>query len=71
MYGGYRFLLPKPSRVLEPVDSLATLSGLFSREPDPGFAAEVGEQSRVLLEGLADDELRQIALAEALLLAGG
>jgi hypothetical protein len=23
LYGGYRFLLPKPSRVLEPVDSLA------------------------------------------------
>jgi DNA-directed RNA polymerase specialized sigma24 family protein len=43
---------------------LAALSGLLSREPDPAFAAEVADQSRCLLEGLADEELRQIALAK-------
>jgi DNA-directed RNA polymerase specialized sigma24 family protein len=35
---------------------------LFSREPDPAFAAEVAEESRRLLDLLADEELRQIAL---------
>jgi DNA-directed RNA polymerase specialized sigma24 family protein len=47
---------------LDSGESLAILSGLFSREPDPSFAAEVGDQCRALLEGLTDDELRQIAL---------
>jgi DNA-directed RNA polymerase specialized sigma24 family protein len=41
---------------------ISALSGLLSREPDPAFAAEVAEQSRALLEGLADENLRQIVL---------
>jgi len=40
----------------------AAFSDLFSREPDPAFAAEVAEESRRLLDVLADEELRQIAL---------
>lgn len=38
------------------------LAALLSREPDPAFAAEVAEECRRLLDGLADEELRRIAL---------
>ena len=33
-----------------------------SAEPDPAFAAQVAEQSRELLSGLPDDQLRRIAV---------
>jgi len=46
----------------EPGGQEVVFSGLLSREPDPAFAAEVAEESRRLLDGLADEELRQIAL---------
>ena len=35
---------------------------LLSREPDPAFAAEVGEECRRLLEMLPDESLRRVAL---------
>ncbi len=40
----------------------SALSGVLSPEPDSAFAAEVVEQSRRLLDGLADEELRGIVL---------
>ncbi len=47
-----------------PGGPLSALESLLGREPEPSFAAEVADQSRHLLQGLADDELRQIALAK-------
>jgi DNA-directed RNA polymerase specialized sigma24 family protein len=41
-------------------DDEPPLAGGLSREPDPAFAAQVAEQVRLLLDGLADAELRQI-----------
>jgi DNA-directed RNA polymerase specialized sigma24 family protein len=38
------------------------LAEAISREPDPGFAALAAEQHRRLMEALADDELREVAL---------
>jgi DNA-directed RNA polymerase specialized sigma24 family protein len=38
------------------------LAEAISREPDPGFAALAAEQHRRLMEALADDELRGVAL---------
>jgi DNA-directed RNA polymerase specialized sigma24 family protein len=35
---------------------------LVGREPDPGFAAMVVEETRILLDRLGDDQLRRIAL---------
>ncbi len=40
----------------------SALAGVLSREPDPAFAAEVAEQTRRLLDSLADEELRQVVL---------
>src|SRR5262245_4854424 len=38
------------------------LAGALSREPDPAFAALAAEEHRRLMEALADDELRAVAL---------
>jgi DNA-directed RNA polymerase specialized sigma24 family protein len=38
------------------------LRGLLSREPDPAFEAQVGEECQRLLACLRNDELRQIAV---------
>lgn len=38
------------------------LEALLSREPEPAFACEVAEECRRLLDGLLDEELRQIAV---------
>jgi DNA-directed RNA polymerase specialized sigma24 family protein len=38
------------------------LGQVLSREPDPGFAAQVGEECRRLLAGLNDPQLESVAL---------
>jgi DNA-directed RNA polymerase specialized sigma24 family protein len=43
------------------LDSDDDVRQLLSGEPDPAVAAEVAEQYRRLLDGLEDDELREIA----------
>jgi DNA-directed RNA polymerase specialized sigma24 family protein len=40
------------------------LAEVIGREPTPQFAAQVAEECRVLLDGLADAELREVALAK-------
>jgi DNA-directed RNA polymerase specialized sigma24 family protein len=50
------------SATVSEADEEGLLNSVLSREPDPAFAAEVAEQSRALLNGLANEELRQIAL---------
>lgn len=50
--------------VRDPGRHMSALSTLLSREPEPSFAAEVAEQSRKLLAGLSDEELRLIALSK-------
>jgi DNA-directed RNA polymerase specialized sigma24 family protein len=39
-------------------------AALIGKEPDPAFAAEVGEECRRLLSRLADDTLRSVALGK-------
>lgn len=40
----------------------AAFAALIGREPDPGFAVQVAEECRRLLESLGDGELRAVAL---------
>jgi DNA-directed RNA polymerase specialized sigma24 family protein len=40
----------------------AMFAALIGREPDPGFAVQVAEECRRLLERLGDDELRAVAV---------
>jgi DNA-directed RNA polymerase specialized sigma24 family protein len=52
-------------RLQAAVDSgLSPLDELLSTEPEPAFAAEVGEQCRVLLEGLEDESWRAVAVGK-------
>jgi DNA-directed RNA polymerase specialized sigma24 family protein len=60
--------MPRQTRLAPPfdhpdaADSELLLRTLLSREPEPGFAAEMAEQCEQLLARLPSDELRQIAL---------
>jgi RNA polymerase sigma factor (sigma-70 family) len=45
------------------LDDRSLLDDLISREPDPGFAAEVADQCRQLLADLPDEQLRRIVLS--------
>jgi DNA-directed RNA polymerase specialized sigma24 family protein len=52
-------------RSFDPPDGPADLQALeevIGTEPDPAFAAQIGEEFQMLLARLADDRLREIAL---------
>jgi hypothetical protein len=51
---------PPPGR--ETADEDSALDQILSREPTPEFAAQVAEEYQRLLDGLEDDQLRQVAV---------
>ena len=59
--GGGR-LAETPPPGAEAADEDSALDQILSREPTPEFAAQVAEEYQRLLDGLEDDQLRQVAV---------
>ena len=58
--GGRQADTPPPGAAAADEDS--ALDQILSREPTPEFAAQVAEEYQRLLDGLADDQLRRVAV---------